>query len=439
MNRMRRIIAFTAAAAVILAAWTMTIVRINAPETGDDVAGYLELAEKQFAAGAYGSAISLYRRAISAEDSPGLRLKLANAWKAYGSPINYRNELTELIRTYPGFVEAYELLAEYYHENGDYSDCCAVVRKANKKGIGSPRLESLYQRSAYRFEILDEEFDEAGKFVNGYAKVKRDGKTYFAGSSLNVIEPGGFDCADVFFGNTAAVSVEGKSFFIDKYGKKFMVTDENYTELYSFSDGRAAIRLGERYGYIDIFGRPLPIAFEYASTFYKGISAVCDEHGWYLIDTEGAPLFEDRYEQIRLDDKNTIGSGSVCLVKLNGYYHMLDLKRKLLSPVPFEDCKAPADDGPVAVMLNGAWGFADISGEICIEPTYEDAVTFSCGLAAVKQDGLWGFIDRAGRTAIDFRFEGAGSFSDNGMAPVKVEGKWRFIRLKYRESLNERF
>ena len=40
-----------------------------------------------------------------------------------------------------------------------------------------------------------------------------------------MIEPGGFDCADVF-GNTAAVSVEGKSFFIDKYGKKFMVTDK---------------------------------------------------------------------------------------------------------------------------------------------------------------------------------------------------------------------
>ncbi|MGI6577496.1 MAG: WG repeat-containing protein [Eubacteriales bacterium] len=436
---MRQIIAFGIAAIIILTAWTMTTIHMNAPRREDEAVKYTALAEKQCAAGAYGSAISLYSRAISIEDSPELRLKLARAWKAYGNPAKYRNELKDLIRAYPDSIHAYELLAEHYYENADFSDCCTVIKNAKSIGLTSDKLESLYHKSAYLYDVLDEVYDDAGVFVNGYAKVQRGGQVYLINSNLREIDPIGYDLADVFFGNSAAVSVEGKSYFIDRNGKKYMVTDENYTELYSFSNGRAAVKRSGSYSYIDIFGELLPMELEFASTFYNGISAVCDEQGWFLIDTKGAPLIEDRYEDIKLDENNTIGSGIICLVKNKGYYYMFDLHKMQVYPSSFEDCKAPIGDNLVAVMQNGMWGFADTSGEICIEPVFEEAMTFSCGFAAVKRDGMWGFIDYTGRTVIDFEFEGAKCFSDNGMAPVKIEGKWRFIKLKYRESLYERF
>ncbi len=52
-----------------------------------------------------------------------------------------------------------------------------------------------------------------------------------------------------------------------------------------------------------------------------------------------------------------------------------------------------------------------------VEPAYEDAGSFSEGLAAVKKDGKWGYIDETGEAVIDFRYDYAGRFSE-GLAFV---------------------
>ncbi len=51
---------------------------------------------------------------------------------------------------------------------------------------------------------------------------------------------------------------------------------------------------------------------------------------------------------------------------------------------------------------------------------------FSDGLAAVKIDGKWGYIDEAGRIAITPRFDGAGEFTE-GLSTVIIGGKYGFI------------
>ena len=52
-----------------------------------------------------------------------------------------------------------------------------------------------------------------------------------------------------------------------------------------------------------------------------------------------------------------------------------------------------------------------------IAPRYDDALSFSEGLAAVKTDGLWGYIDTKGNTVIPEQFDIAFSFSE-GLALV---------------------
>lgn len=47
-----------------------------------------------------------------------------------------------------------------------------------------------------------------------------------------------------------------------------------------------------------------------------------------------------------------------------------------------------------------------------IAPQYEDAQTFSEGLAAVKQGGKWGFIDETGKVVIPFQYDYVGRFSE---------------------------
>ena len=64
-----------------------------------------------------------------------------------------------------------------------------------------------------------------------------------------------------------------------------------------------------------------------------------------------------------------------------------------------------------------------LSYEVIINPQYEDADSFSQGLAAVKKDGKWGYIDMEGSTVIPFQFDYAFSFS-KGLAVVGTLGEY---------------
>lgn len=78
------------------------------------------------------------------------------------------------------------------------------------------------------------------------------------------------------------------------------------------------------------------------------------------------------------------------------------------------------------VKLNGKWGFVDGRGSMIISPQFDDALSFSEGLAAVKLDEKWGYIDRWGNQTIPLLFDDALSFCD-GLAGIKQGGKWGFI------------
>jgi hypothetical protein len=71
----------------------------------------------------------------------------------------------------------------------------------------------------------------------------------------------------------------------------------------------------------------------------------------------------------------------------------------------------------------------DTDGVMRIECQYEDARSFSFGLAAVKIEDKWGFIDPNGMVVIEAVFEDVKDFC-NGSVPVKTENDWKIITLK---------
>ena len=68
------------------------------------------------------------------------------------------------------------------------------------------------------------------------------------------------------------------------------------------------------------------------------------------------------------------------------------------------------------------WGFIDRGGTIVIEPQFDNARSFSEGLAAVTTGGKVGFIDRSGRKVIPAQFDTAASFRE-GLARVTLGDK----------------
>lgn len=68
------------------------------------------------------------------------------------------------------------------------------------------------------------------------------------------------------------------------------------------------------------------------------------------------------------------------------------------------------------------WGFVDSTGQIAIEPRFDDARFFSGGLAPIKVRGRWGFVDGAGNAVIETRFSTARPFSGGAAVVSNVVG-----------------
>jgi len=65
-------------------------------------------------------------------------------------------------------------------------------------------------------------------------------------------------------------------------------------------------------------------------------------------------------------------------------------------------------------------GFVEANGRFKINPTFDDALPFSDGLAAVQIGGKWGFVDASGRVVIKPQFNAAFYFRE-GVAAAQLD------------------
>ena len=79
-----------------------------------------------------------------------------------------------------------------------------------------------------------------------------------------------------------------------------------------------------------------------------------------------------------------------------------------------------------AVEETAEEAFGDKTGQIVINPQFDDAKDFSEGLAAVEIGNRWGFIDKQGTFAINPQFDWASSFFD-GIARVSTGDSIKYI------------
>ena len=117
----------------------------------------------------------------------------------------------------------------------------------------------------------------------------------------------------------------------------------------------------------------------------------------------------------------------------------IDLKGNWIIEPKYDKAKA-FNKNLAPVLVGKKWGYVDLKGTIVIEPSYNEVEVFSTdGLAPVK-DQNWGFVDTTGKLVIptQYTISAGGLFSFlkddekgfvNGLARVKNENKWGFIKL----------
>ena len=107
---------------------------------------------------------------------------------------------------------------------------------------------------------------------------------------------------------------------------------------------------------------------------------------------------------------------------------MADETGGLIGEGGYEDAVPFVSEEPAAVKVNGKWGFADLDGQMVIDPQYENAGAFNGGLAPVQTGGSWGYITQENSLVIPAEFTEAKSFY-KGIAPVKKGDRWSMIQL----------
>ena len=98
---------------------------------------------------------------------------------------------------------------------------------------------------------------------------------------------------------------------------------------------------------------------------------------------------------------------------------------KVVIPLKYDEARS-FSEGLAKVKLNGKCGYVDKSGNEVVPLKYDYAGIFNEGLAAVKLNGKSGFVDKSGKVVVPLKYDGAGFFSE-GLAVVSLNGKWGFI------------
>ena len=174
---------------------------------------------------------------------------------------------------------------------------------------------------------------------------------------------------------------------------EIMEPEVNVTETSAFY-GNYAVAGKEKKGFIDKSGKlVIPMQYAEATIFSDGLAFVRETRNSTVtaIDTKGKEVF-------RLQDSNNARRFS------EGMAAFLDNKKN-------------------------RWGFVDKTGKVVIEPQYEEAGDFSCGLAAVGSRDAYGFIDAKGKLTIETQFSSRGfgvndiekvRFTDEGFCVVGI-------------------
>ena len=195
----------------------------------------------------------------------------------------------------------------------------------------------------------------------------------------------------------------------------------NYNRLYSFHEGLARVKKGDKYGFIDKLGHEIiPCKYDDADDFEYGIARIKIGEKEGLIDIQGKIVVACKFDYIGSFDKDSTASA-----RINGVTGKINVKGEVVIPFEYEEC-GDFRDGLALVRKDNLYGFIDRKNNLVIPCKYEDTyngIGFSDGLAGVKYEENWGYIDTTGKIIIPFQQGLLGVPFEDGLSTIYRGGQ----------------
>jgi len=187
------------------------------------------------------------------------------------------------------------------------------------------------------------------------------------------------------------------------------------------------------YKYLDKEFKVVLDGYEDAGTFNYDIAPVKKDGKWMLINPKGEQIGTETYDDIWLDEMRVAYRNGVIFVREGQKIYMVGPDGNKIIDKGFDNASVFLDGTYAAVCENNKWGFVDNTGNIVIDMQYDEARSFSHGLAAVKINGKWGFIDDQNIVQIPATFADVKYFTEEGTVYVtNISGdteNWELLSL----------
>lgn len=257
-----------------------------------------------------------------------------------------------------------------------------------------------------------------------------------------------FDDVRSFEDGLAAIKLGDKWGFINNLGN--IIVKLEYDDARRFHNGYAPVKKNWKWGFINKKGDiVVPAKYDDVGFFEEGLASVKLNGKWGFVDSNGNVSVPIIYEPEGLFDigsdhyfKN--GYAAVSLSSSKGNYGVLiDKRGNIVTPKEKYAKVYDYCDGLARFMVvyikNGKrspkYGYINIAGNEVISPNYDGAKDFCGGYAIVEKDEKIGIIDKNGKIIIPFKYDDLWDNHNypNGLAVCKMNNKNLLIDMKGNE------
>ena len=203
--------------------------------------------------------------------------------------------------------------------------------------------------------------------------------------------------------NVLRVQKDGKYGLIDLNGKELLPTE--YDEIIGLNgiENSILIKKDDKYGLVNDTGSVI-IEPNYkeiknlGETYREGYITIDENDKYGVIGATKMKLLDNKYdniEQVYLSD--------YYLVTENGERKVINSSGETILNSGFDQISSKTEDGIIYVS-QGLYGEINTTGEVQIEPTYQDLKQVKNGVYIAKNNDRYGIIDNEGNTMIPFDY-----------------------------------
>lgn len=401
---------------------------------------FVERADKNYEDKLYQKAITNYESALKIKNSEKVIDKMLLAYEASylektTTKKDYAKALLSICEGKSNSAKYWEMLLNLHINTTDFTSAYDIVKKCEKTNAKSETLDKLINDVKYSYTIKKKTYTEVYQSPEGDV-------TVFDSTQWGVLDATGEWLYESEYDFCSPLNAKGDVCLVNEFGprifdEKGVIQNKLELDVYGMkacSDDFVPVKLENgRWKYYSRTNKKL-VFDEYTdvASFNGDRALVKTTNNWVVLGSDGK--FD---ESISFDDVKLYGNGTYIykekmVASQRGKFYLFNEKFEKISDTGYSDLDIYMGDYIAFKDDNGKWGFIDESGKVVIKAQYNNAKSFSNGLAAVFNGETWGFINKKNELVIDSIFADAMYFTNQGMCMVsEYDGLYYALKLRF--------